>query len=482
MKKKFLSFLLLLSVAISCAFGSVACDKFKGKNPEGPAVEDPNAPLFSPKFEVDYAGKVTLDMSSTATRKKEVTVKIFVDGDTTHFNMASTADMPEAVQHLGYLKARYAAVNTPESTGTIEKWGKDASDFTKSKLSTAESIVLESDSAEWEADSTGERFLSWIWYKPAGATKYRNLNIELLQYGLALPSKTDDVRYSTDALAAITQAKAEKLYLYSNKKDPDFYIGEAIPLTLKELRTNIEDYVGKRVVFEGVVAADYAQSVYVESYDEESNMYFGMTAYYGYTPNINTLLKVGNHVRMSGVVNFYETGGTYQISDLKYNLRDKTDPDSISLVDAEKHEVPYTELTYEQFTSTVTIEKEVVDPETEETTTQRTDFFYAKLVLSTSISMKNLRVVDVYVTKKGDSEGAVSLTCKDAKNHEITVRTGVLKDEDGRPYTQTLAESKFLNKTIDVKGIVGYYNNDSDYEQTFPYQIQAFALDYITIR
>ena len=34
----------------------------------------------------------------------------------------------------GVLKARYIAINTPESTGSIEPWGKKAANFTKTKL------------------------------------------------------------------------------------------------------------------------------------------------------------------------------------------------------------------------------------------------------------------------------------------------------------------------------------------------------------
>ncbi len=480
MKKKFLSLLMLLCVTFGCAFGSVACDGGEEENSSSieSTVDDPNAPLFSPQFEVDYAGKVTLDMASTATIKKEVRVKTFVDGDTTHFEMDSLADMPQAVKDLGYLKARYAAVNTPESTGTVEKWGKDAANFTKEKLQSATSIVLETDKEVWEPDSTGTRFLVWIWYKPAGSDSYRNLNIELLQYGLALPSKTDDVRYSADALAAITQAKAEKLYIYSNKVDPDFYIGEAQAVTLKELRTNIDAYLGKRVAFEGIIIADNANSVYVQEYDEETGIYYGITAYYGFTPLISSAFKVGYRMRIVGLLSYYETGGTYQINDLKYDLRDLDNPDNVKRLDDKTYEPVYTELTYEEFTRNITVEKEVPVPDSEETTTKTETFLYCKLAMATAISMKNLKVVDVYTTKSGESKGAISLTCEDENGNEITVRTSVLKDKEGNVVTEDL----FDGKTIDVKGVVGYYKNENSNYQDFPYQIQVFTLDQITIR
>ena len=58
----------------------------------------------------DYASELKLNMSSE-TKKQVVTVKTYVDGDTTHFNV------PEDVIPGGVLKARYLAIDTPESTG-----------------------------------------------------------------------------------------------------------------------------------------------------------------------------------------------------------------------------------------------------------------------------------------------------------------------------------------------------------------------------
>ena len=65
---------------------------------------------------VDYAD-FKLQMNS-GTRKQEVTVKSFIDGDTVHFHV------PEQVMESGVLKARFLAVNTPESTGKIEEYGR----------------------------------------------------------------------------------------------------------------------------------------------------------------------------------------------------------------------------------------------------------------------------------------------------------------------------------------------------------------------
>ena len=66
---------------------------------------------------VDYVAEVKLDKTSGRVYT-EATVKTFVDGDTTHFYV------PTSVSETGVLKARYLAVNTPESTGKIRSGAK----------------------------------------------------------------------------------------------------------------------------------------------------------------------------------------------------------------------------------------------------------------------------------------------------------------------------------------------------------------------
>ena len=100
----------------------------------GPDQNNGNSQNTQQGEHIDYAASVKLDMSSP-TAKADATVKTFVDGDTTHFNV-KTDVMPN-----GVLKARYIGINTPESTGQIEEWGKKASNFTKETLSKATSII-----------------------------------------------------------------------------------------------------------------------------------------------------------------------------------------------------------------------------------------------------------------------------------------------------------------------------------------------------
>lgn len=431
---------------------TVACD-ISGNGEEGTAGNAEELEF------VDYASTLTLDMTSS-TKKQEVTVKQFIDGDTTHFNV------PTSVMPDGVLKARYLAINTPESTGQIEEWGKAASNFTKNALKNAVSIIIESDDANWNADSTGGRYLVWVWYKTSADGEYRNLNLEILQEGLAIASNSANNRYGELCMNAIDQAKAHKLYVYSGEKDPDFYYGTAIELTVKELRANPELYTGKDVAFEGVVTKNEGQSVYVEAFDEETNMYHGIYVYYGYSLNGTALgiINVGNRVRIVGSMQFYEAGGTYQVSDLNYDMMDPTAADNIQKI-SEDNDPAYV-LTAPSVFTEGKVSITCLDENGEEVIVERD---YAEMALCTSVRMEGLTVKSVYTTNNGgDSDGAMTLTCE-ADGHTVTVRTTVLTDGDGNVVT----EDYFAGKTIDVKGIVDYFNGD--------YQIKIFSLKDVTI-
>ena len=412
--------------------------------------ETPEVPVHT-----DFAAEVKLDMASD-TLKQQVTAKSYVDGDTTHFYV------PEDVMAGGVLKARYLAINTPESTGKIEEWGKAASNFTKEKLAGAVSIILESDDGKWNADSTGGRYLVWVWYQTEEGGEYRNLNIEILQNGLAIASNSANNRYGEICMNAIMQAKTEKLHVYSGAKDPNFPYGEAAELTLKELRSHVTEYNGAKVAFEGVVTKNHSNSVYIEEYDPETDLYYGMTVYYGYSLNGTGLeiLSVGNRVRIVGTVQYYETGDSYQVSGLEYSPMRPTDPNNIRKL-GEGYAPVYRATDAETFLTkkvSIAFEDEVKE------------FDYAELALYTSVEMRDLKVKSIYTTDNEESSqnGAMTITCEvDGKT--LTVRTTVLWDENGQKITADL----FENATIDVKGLVDRYDGE--------YQIKVFSIDDITL-
>lgn len=370
----------------------------------------------------DYAAAVRLNPAGE-TNRLEVQVVNYVDGDTVHFAV------PESVVADGVLKARFLAVNAPESTGRIEEYGKAASAFTKEKLSTAASIVIESDDGAWNLDSTGGRYLVWVWYKPDAASQYRNLNIELLQNGLAVGSAASSNRYGQTCVAAVSQAKNRKLNVYSGQPDPDFFYGEAVELTIRELREHPEEYEGKKVAFSGGITVNYGGSVYVEQFDGETGRYYGMPVYYGYNLSGEglSILSVGNEARIVGSFQFYETGGVWQVADVKYRMMKPEDPGNIRKL-GEGYLPAYAPITAAELAGES-----------------------GRDALAASVSLTGLSVQDAWAQQSGDSayNGAMTLRC-DQEGASVRIYTAPLRGEDGALLTPEM----FLNRTIDVKGIV----------------------------
>ena len=434
---KLISLFLLLCILASCL---ASCDFLTGGNGGNNPPEH---------VHVDYVEQLKLDMNSP-TLKTEVQIKRHIDGDTTHF-----ID-PIGISVDGIIKARYLAVNTPESTGRIEEWGKAASNFTKSKLESAHSILIESNDTSWNRDGNG-RFLVFVWYKPTADADWRNLNIEILQNGLAAGSSPMETIYGTTAVAATNQATIEKLHVFSSEKDPDYPYGAAESITLKELRLNYQNYIEKKVAFEGVVSYYGDNTAYVEEFDPETGLTFGVQIFDGYNNALIDVLEVGNRLRVVGYVTEYF--GTLQVSDLRYNRYRPTDPANTWILD-EFSEAYFPEKTVEEFNSQISVSygEETVNG------------IYHTVCLSTSIAMNNLTVVKTYTTQ---SNGGITLTCKDANGDEIDVRIEGLKNADGKLYVA----SDLQGKTIDVRGIIDYFN----YENHQSYQIKVLKSNDLII-
>ena len=425
---------------------------------------------------VDYVSKVQLDLTST-TKKQEVKVRLFVDGDTTHFDpiQSTVTENHDFSSTRGYIKARYLAIDTPESTGKIEKWGKTASLFTRSKLESAESIIVESDDGNWNVDSTGSRYLLWVWYKPKGEIAYRNLNIEILQEGLAFASNTANNRYGINASAALEQAKRQQLHVFSpaSTVDVNFYNGDAQPVTLKYLRTHIKDYKDTAVRVEGYVTAQVGSYLYMQNIEEEDEgetdpLYYGIYIYLGATPgSLVDVLKIGRYVSVVAYVQYYEAGDSYQLSGVQYSEFREPALGNTKVLDAEYHAPEFTERTVKNITTgKVTVEYDGEDP---------IELDYGEAIMSTAAKVSNLKVVDAYMTDDDESSsyGAFSLICEqdngDGTKSTFTVRTEAFNDADGK-----LIEDKnfYVGKTISVRGIVASYNGK--------YQVKVYSLNYIT--
>ena len=191
-------------------------------------------------------------------------------------------------------------------------------------------------------------------------------------------------------------------------------------------------------------------------------MYYGMTVYYGYSLNGTGLqiLSVGNRVRIVGTVQYYETGDSYQVSGLEYSPMRPNDPNNIQKI-SEGHAPSYRTLDPETFANgnlIVTVGDE------------NKEFKFAELALYTSVEMKGLKVKSVYTTnnEESSSNGAMTLTCA-VNGVEISIRTIVLRDSEGKLITADMLEDKI----IDVKGLVDRFDGT--------YQIKVFSINDVTI-
>jgi hypothetical protein len=169
---------------------------------------------------------------------------------------------------------------------------------------------------------------------------------------------------------------------------------------------------------------------------------------------------VGNEVRIVGSVQYYEGGGSWQIADVDYRMMKPNDPNNLQKL-SDGHAPAYVETSVKTFNGNITIPSD-----DGETVTKR----YAEMALGTSIEMKGLKVVDSYTTtnEESSSKGAFTLECE-VDGQTVDVRTTVLYDADGN----LIKASAYEGKTIDVKGMVDYFNGS--------YQIKVFSADNINI-
>lgn len=459
MKKKFLAILLaVVSILGTTMMASCGSNTDSSSSSSAPEVEF-----------VDFASQLKLDMDSLS-QKEEVTIKQCIDGDTTHFYFKS-GNYPEAAKRDGFFKARYAACNTPESTGVVEPWGKTASKFTKNALTNAESIIIESEDPTWQTDSTGERYKTWVWYIPEGQTEYRNLNLELLQNGLARGSSASSSRYGDICAKALYNANVLELCVFNSapNADPDFFYGKALEITLKELRTNLDKYVDKTVAFDATIAIRDNTDIYFEDYDAETGINYGINGYLGYNnPAVATgFMEASNRVRVVGTITNDEGFGP-QISDMTYTEYEPNHPDNTQLIQA-NYGSQFKETSIETFNSNVTLQVATENEDGEEVFTEKT-FRFGDLTEGSSISMTSLYVTGGKTSSStAKSPNEMTLYCRDASGKTITLHTHAFRNKDGSYVTH----ADYVNKTINVRGIVSrFYEN---------FQIEVFVKTHLTI-
>ena len=128
-----------------------------------------------------------------ALEKMEVTLSKCVDGDTAWFILNGEE-----------IKARFLAIDTPESTNKIEPFGKEASNYTCNLLTDADKIEIEYDSNSDKLDSY-DRHLVWVF-----------VDDELLQ-DLIIKKGLGEVAYLYDDYKYTPVLQASELIAKTNK-------------------------------------------------------------------------------------------------------------------------------------------------------------------------------------------------------------------------------------------------------------------------
>ena len=288
-----------------------------------------------------------------------VTLRSCTDGDTANFVQEGYVDSSNRPITI---KTRFLGVNTPESTAKVEPWGKKASLFTKHILEEAQAKADEESAAAGhtvynialitdpgvmgERDSSGNRWLAFVWYRLGSTAKWRNLNLELVEQAysrnqLFLDSSICNYRSSFEKAEAFAKQCGYRVH---GAKDKDYdYTSKVYEYSIwgiqnhyDEIGISEEGGSGVQLVVTALVVGIQGDSLYLRDVlvDEEQFEAEGADARlagtYGYagfgSALCSTLQNASRIYGMDGtgvglVVRFFCRATTYsgniQLSDIK---------------------------------------------------------------------------------------------------------------------------------------------------------------------
>lgn len=247
--------LMLVFVLILSIFVTTGCDDTPENKELNTSFTD------SLKLNESYQGKSFLKNGIG-----KVELSLNVDGDTAHFRDSSGE----------YFSARFLMINTPESTGKVDPWGKAASLYTAEKLSTAVEIVIESEknNAPAVADTTGDRYLSFIWYRPQEGAELRLLNLEIVEECYSRFTGGDEPSKYTDVFQQAHEKSLETGRRVYGEQDPNFdYSYKVNEITIAHLRSNMDEYAdnGKKLKMTVRIIRVNGDNIYIEDVEKTDN-------------------------------------------------------------------------------------------------------------------------------------------------------------------------------------------------------------------
>lgn len=196
----------------------------------------------------------------------KVTLTQNVDGDTAHFKDSSGQ----------YFTARFLMINTPESTGKVDPWGKASSEYVANILSNAAEIVCESETVGSPAlkDTTNKRYLAYVWYRNSTEEDFRLLNLEIVEncYSRFVDDESAGKYASLFSEADAKGAKsAKRVY---GEKDPSYDYSYVInEITIAYLRDHMDEYAdnGSKLKMRVRIVRLNGDNIYVEDVEKTSS-------------------------------------------------------------------------------------------------------------------------------------------------------------------------------------------------------------------
>ena len=372
-------------------FALTACNDNGGKTPDDEQKELTTEYTDATVIDFTYEGKNYL-----TDRVGEVTLVKCTDGDTARFRSGSSE-----------FAVRFLGIDTPESTYRIDPWGKSASTYTCDKLTNATTIVLEAGS---EMQDGYGRYLAWVWYDG------RLLNLELVEQAYSNAKGTSGTKYENVIYDAELAAQATDKRIWG-EIDPTYdYSLEGAPITVGELITNMDNYIGRKIEITGTVAYEVGISPYLV---DESG--YGI---YVYIQENSYKIEPGNKITITGLdLTFYpdqETGSPQLVGVYKRN---------VELI-SEGNEVAPRVI-------------EVAD--------------IAAIDLGSFVKVEGVTVVEVY---KSPNTGDYTITCEDSLGNEI-----------GLHISSSVEQSEIdallsVGSVVDVAGGLSRYNEQYQLEMS----------------
>lgn len=306
----------------------------------------------------------------------QVTLMTPIDGDTAHFKNANGGG--------DTIKIRFYGIDTPESTGNVEPYGKQASNFTKEKLNAASSngtIVISSTFTEYKApdpDSTGSRYLGLVWIsldkKNAPKEDLVLLNLWIVQEGLSYTKNVAAIPQYVDTFyAAEAQAEVLKLKMWSGEDDPYYNYGDYEDVSLLDVKKELEicfadsthknKYDNKKIRFTGTVVGYSNNILYVQEfypYDDtdlsKGGDYAGINIFTGMKAIPSKYTKVNTYLEICGLAQDSENFG-FQVTDTESHfprVGSSSDADTQIILKAEDNTEEHSLYTFEKTAAEVT--------------------------------------------------------------------------------------------------------------------------------